>query len=381
MTMKNILILLFCLLYASICFAQKRQSNPKEQRIPLAAEKWNFDSQKTEFTSYKNVPVIKLKGSKAELKDFVFINGTIEFDVEPSDAEHSPFVTMYFRYQNEKENECFYLRVGRENNLQRNDAVQYAPFVDGVNLWDILPHYQGPAQLNNKDWNHIKLVISGLQMRAFVNNLEEPALQIPRLEGNVTKGSVVFEGLAAFANLVIKPEAIDDLSSKEGIDLTGHDANYIRNWRISSPQPLPKGREVWQGDYPKDENAVWESITAERLGLINVTRKFGRSESRRFVFLKTKIKSVTQKEVKVDFGFSDEAWVFINGSLAYADKNLYVQTMRKYPDGRLSIDNSSFIIPLRQGDNELVIALANDFYGWGIIARLQEMEGIEFTRE
>jgi len=46
-------------------------------------------------------------------------------------------------------------------------------------------------------------------------------------------------------------------------------------------------------------------------------------------------------------------------------------------DGRCTIDNSSFNLPLKEGKNELLIGLANYFYGWGIIARFENMNDIK----
>jgi hypothetical protein len=37
-------------------------------------------------------------------------------------------------------------------------------------------------------------------------------------------------------------------------------------------------------------------------------------------------------------------------------------------------------MPLIKGDNELIIGVANDFYGWGIMARLDNLEGIEIEK-
>ena len=50
------------------------------------------------------------------------------------------------------------------------------------------------------------------------------------------------------------------------------------------------------------------------------------------------------------------------------------------PNGRISLDNCSFEIRLAKGDNELLIGVANDFYGWGIMARLENLEGIELIK-
>jgi hypothetical protein len=80
---------------------------------------------------------------------------------------------------------------------------------------------------------------------------------------------------------------------------------------------------------------------------------------------------------KVDIGWTRELWVFVNGKLAYADKNLFDQEgARKTPDGRCSLENGAFTLPLEAGDNEVAVAIANDFFGWGVMLRLADPEGV-----
>ena len=354
--------------------AQKKTRKPSgknELKVPMTAEHWEAEPGKIEFTTYKNVPAIKLLNTGTILKN-------VDFSIEPLDAPARPFVSCYFRLQNNSEAEVFYLRVGRQRSEKLNDAVQYAPFIKAVNLWDLLPQYQGPAIIHNRDWNHVKIVVSGKQMRAYVNNMQTPALQIPYLEGSFTHGSIGFEGYAAVANLVVTPDAVEDLPSTKGIDLTDHDANYIRKWFVTSPELLENGRELNPDLFPKD-GISWDSLNAERNALINVTRKYG-VENRRYVWLKATIRSNADVQRKLELGFSDEVWVFVNRRLVYVDKNLYLEGMRKNPNGRCSIQNSSFTIPLKSGDNELLIGLANNFYGWGIIARMENIADLDFTR-
>jgi len=38
----------------------------------------------------------------------------------------------------------------------------------GINLWDLSDEYQAGATIYQKGWNHVKLVVSGKQMRVFV---------------------------------------------------------------------------------------------------------------------------------------------------------------------------------------------------------------------
>jgi hypothetical protein len=37
------------------------------------------------------------------------------------------------------------------------------------------------------------------------------------------------------------------------------------------------------------------------------------------------------------------------------------------------------VLPLKEGDNEVLVGLANDFYGWGLIARLENLEGLQIA--
>jgi hypothetical protein len=380
---KPVLILAL-LFYAAVGMAQVKQAKIKTIAIPFDAAHFDTTLQKVEFITYKGTKAMKvLPGNKqVVLKDLIFTDGIIEFDAQPVDVTKSSFLSVYFRRQNGNESELVYLRMAKDETLQRNDAIQYAPIIRGVNLWDMMNHYQGPAELKNEDWNHFKLVISGMQMKVYVNNMAKPTLEIPRLEANSTTGGIAFDGQAYFANLVIKPNDTEGLTPAAGTDLTNHDVGYIRRWDVSAAQFLEKGRELIREDLPTD-TTKWQPIVAERHGLINLTRLFGGMENRgggvqnknRYVWLKTKIRSTKEQLVKIQLGFSDEAYVFINGGLIYADKNQYPQPIRKYPDGRLDVANSSFDIPLKAGDNELIIGVSNYFYGWGIVARMAKMDG------
>lgn len=347
--------------------------------IPMDVSHWELKDKIAEFITYKGIKTMKILQADQQvvLKDHQFTNGTIEFDMELTDPDNSPFVSFYFRQQSPQETECVYLRAGKPNPEKRNDAVQYAPFIKGINLWNMLGQYQGPANIYTTGWNHIKLVVSGLQLRVYINSLEQPTLEIPRLEGNTTKGRIALDGLAIFANLSVKPGKTEDLPAIAGPDLTNHDANYLRKWSVSRPQWLKEGQEHSTTDLPKD-TTTWTPIHAERRGLINVTRLYGApNDKKRYVWLKTTIHSAQEQKVNMQLGFCNDVWVYINGKLLYLDRNTYWSPMRKNPDGRCDLSNSSFNIPLKAGENQLLISLANNYYGWGIIARLASLEGIE----
>ncbi|HEY4788278.1 MAG TPA: hypothetical protein VIH57_19630 [Bacteroidales bacterium] len=383
--MKKYLLLFILLTLVLKGHAQKRNNREaslslvnKVTHISLKAENWEFKPQTVDFFEYKSRPVMKLLNSSDPviLKDFNFIDGTIEYDMEPLDPR---FTSCYFRWKDSKESECFYFRTGRAGNSQAIDAIQYAPIINGVNLWDMLFHYQTNADFKKDDWNHVKLVISGKQMRAYVNDTLRPALEVPMLEGNVTTGTLAFDGKVIISNLKVKHNSVEGLAPEAGIDPTSVDPRYLRKWQVSSPVTTAKGID-FSDDYVANADTKWEDITAERRGLINLTRKFGKTEGRRIVWLKTIIHSDKAQDKILRFGFSDEVWVVINDRPLYIDKNLYNTPMAKQPDGRCSIENTSFKVPLKEGDNQLLVGVSNFFYGWGIVARLDNLDGIKIEK-
>jgi len=352
----------------------RKLKKTKTVKIPMKANHWEFEAGQVEFLTHQSMPAMNISSESAPvvLKDFSFSDGTIEYDVMPKEVG---FTSLLFRRKNEEESEVFYLRTGRAGNPSAIDAVQYAPIVKGLNLWDLYGYYQGAALFQLNEWNHVKLVISGKRMLVYVNDLNRPALEIPRLEGNSMEGGLAFRGASYIANLTIKPNETEGLSPEMGFDPTHPDPNYIRNWAVSEPMLLPEGRELSNNDLPTAETQ-WNTIQAERRGLVNLSRHFGKSDSRRVVWLKVKLKAIEAQVHKVDFGFSDEVWVYLNNKLVYLDKNLYKHPIMKEPEGRCSLENTSFNLAVKAGENELLIGVANDFYGWGIIARLNDMEGV-----
>jgi hypothetical protein len=214
-------------------------------------------------------------------------------------------------------------------------------------------------------------------MRAYVN--QKLVLEVPRLEGQTTQGNIAFGGQSIIANVIVKPKEVENLSPRAGTDPTANDPRYVRNWQLSAAFHTPKNVDFNYDFFPTDKTS-WISITAERQGLVNLTRPFGQSETRRFAWLKTTLQSIAVQKRTLALGFSDEVWVFINGNLLYADKNGYGQRGMKKPDGRCSLENTSFTLPLTAGTNELLIGVANDFYGWGIVAQLDSIEGISLNK-
>ena len=348
--------------------------------IPMSPENWTFNEEAVSFTEHLGVPAIYSNSDNPifSIKDMEFENGIIEYDVIQDEAV---FLFVYFREESQQEKEAFYLRPYRAGDPKGPDALQYTSINKGVTMWDMHGHYQGPGNIKSEGWNHVKLVISGKQMLAYVNDMEQPALVIPHMEGEAKSGGISFQGKGYYANVSIRPNEVEGLSPESGPDPTYHDPHYLRAWEVSEVFPFPFGEDLTDRTIPAD-SAIWEPIQAERMGLINLTRKYGsgRTEEtgRSIAWIKTTITAEEKQVRKLQLGFSDEVWVLINKQLLYLDKNYYNSPIMKPPYGRISIENTSIDLPLQKGENEIMIGVGNFFFGWGIIARLDKVDGLSF---
>jgi len=380
--MKKLILPLY-LFFSAFGYAQ-------EIKCPMEAAYWEYDPAQVEFVTHRSVKAARgTDGAyyQLHLKDHKFSNGTIEFDVELTGMG---FPGIDFRMSDDrKDGEHFYIRSFGDVSPLVRTTVQYAAIIDGTSMWDLTDEYQSGAAIYQEGWNHVKLVISGKQMWAYVNDMKKPALAVPELEGVNKTGGITLNGNVIFANFRIHPDATEGLSPEAGYISTANDTRYIRNWQVNQPVEFPFGKDIvfplpsangaLQKSELPDSTTQWNPIAAEKRGVVNLNRKFGSLENanRRLVWLKTIIQSDKDQEKILRMGFSDEVWVFINGNVLYVDKNYYGTPSQKEPKGRCTIDNTTLKLPLKEGNNEIMIALANYFYGWGIIARFDKMDGIK----
>lgn len=360
--------------------ALRTASSAEPEKIPMTASRWTTQGG-VGFVQHQGFDSMELKsGGSAGLNDLVFSDGAIEFDVDSTGAMGTGIA---FRLRGKDTLEYFYLRPSPKC-PEAPDCIQYTPVTHGVMLWDLFPQYQAPAPLKEGGWNHVKLVVSGQRMNVFINGGPTPALKVGRLEGDALDGAIRLVGPGFFANLTVAANQVEGLPAKPESDAVASDRRYLLNWQLSPPSTLAAGKEPAIADLPAPA-AAWQPLAAERSGLVNISRVYGYPvppfhPDRALAWLKTTIRSSESQTKKVNFGWVREAWVFVNGKLVYADKNLYQPpTARKTPDGRCSLENGSFSLPLQAGDNEIAVALADNFYGWALIFRLGDSEGIRLA--
>ena len=270
-----------------------------------------------------------------------------------------------------------------------NDGMQYAPMIHGFMLWNVYPQYQNAAPLID-GWNHVRLVVSGERMKAYINRWPEPALSIGKLESGSSSGAIHLRGPAIYANMTVTPDAVDGLPAQATEDSTAHDAGMVRHWQVSALAPLIKDHTPTYAEMPSDARN-WRTVEAERGGLLNLNRQFTASEDPpSVVWLRFNVTAHSPTTRRVSLGWLGQTWIYVNGKFLTTGKNFYdPESERRDPDGRLSLKNGSFDVPLVAGKNEIAIALYasvhDDFhartrYGWGAMMRFTDFFGLSFSQ-
>lgn len=77
-------------------------------------------------------------------------------------------------------------------------------------------------------------------------------------------------------------------------------------------------------------------------------------------------------------GYSDDVTVFVNGETLYTGGNGWntrTPQLNSFVDTRWE----SVFLPLREGDNEIVLAVADDqLFGWGLARGIDDATGLKF---
>jgi hypothetical protein len=262
--------------------------------------------------------------------------------------------------------------------------------INGFMLWNVYPEYQGRAPVFPDGWNHVRLVVSGRRMNVFVNDSVQPTLIVGELIGSASQGGLELHGPAAFANLVVTAGKTDGLSPAPLADSMGNIPGIVHAWELGSLTPLHYGSIPAYAERPQAPKA-WKPIRSERFGIVNLNRQFSASnEPPALTWIRSFVDSDRGQMKQISLGWIGQAWVFVNGSLVTSGKNFYYpESERQRPDGRLSLENGSFPIPLRRGHNEITIALYSSVhddarsrtaYGWGLAMRYDDLRGLTIPR-
>ncbi len=355
---------------------------PAAAQRPLSFDSgWDYSAAPTRSVgTFLGREALRLRNGVAVRPDVSLRDGTIDFDVAVTDQRS--FVYIQFRQVGRGENEEIYLRPHKSN---LPDAVQYAPVFRGQSAWQLFHGPGGTAgvPIPRGQWVHVRLVVQGQRAAFYLGDTSRPVMVIPRLARPAAAGAIALraftppqggapegEFVGAFSNVVVRPGVVPPTfpSARE----LRQPAGVVAQWQLSPAFVPPEGR---LRALPADllgGRASWPSYPVDEEGRLILDRYLARpgQDSRAAAVLRLIVPADRDTVRRLDLGFSDEYLLFVNGKAVAGGEAAY-RFDNPRGDGVLHVGQSAAYLPLRRGENEILIVLMDVFGGWGIIGAME----------
>ena len=364
---KTIAIILM-IISSNIALAQHTKSVSFDESI------WDIKADKFEFLTYKGKQALYLEKGAALLKDSNFKNGIIDYDV--SFNEGRKFAKILFRVKDVENYEEFYLRAHQSGNP---DAMQYSPVFDGVSGWQLYhgKGYSNAYHFNFKEWMHIRLIIFDGKMNVFINDMSQPILHVHDLKRELAAGQLGFYSLlggAYYANFRFQEIDEPKLVSSSRI-IPKLKKEVLTKWQVSNVFNKLNLKDVSNLRKLKHyKNTKWFPISTEYDGKINLAKFTTKTQENNTVFVKTVITSKKKQIKQLSFGYSDEVLVYVNNKPVYTGQNKFRSRDYRYLGTIGYFD--TIHLELKKGENEIIFAVSENFGGWGLKAKLEDLINI-----
>jgi hypothetical protein len=356
---------------------------------PTAARDLPFDQPGWELAGDAAVETVdgratlRIDTGWAYRRDVRLEDGTIELDVQVT--RRRSFVYLAFRMADDREYEEVYLRPHKS---ELPDAVQYAPVYQGQSAWQL---HHGPGAtaavpFAPGEWTHVRLALQGPRAALYLGRSDTPVLVVPRLgheprAGYLALRSFLPQGVAGqgpaarFANVVVRPGVVPpDLPSLPAPD-PAPEPGAIRAWVVS--EALPGLSEADLPARPDDARVgAYRRVETLPSGLLELHRHVRLPQGSRELTAAARVRIQAERAGRrpLDLGFSDRATVFLNGEPIFRGEASYSYGGRR--EGLIAYDQARLYLPLRAGENELLVALGDSFGGMGLMGRLPDAAGL-----
>jgi len=333
----------------------------------------DFDTLKWDLKRAKVVDHLDRKAliGTAFLKNVEFEEGVIEVDIATTERTRS-YPGVIFHIKDPSNYERFYIRPHRSPFY--DDALQYVPAYNGLDSWQLYPGLGNTASLDiqaNK-WNRLKIVISGESAQVFWNNEPKPVLVVPKLSyGKVTGGLGLIgpmDGSAYFSNFnyektsIVKQSNIINFETLPGI---------IKEWELSEPFSLQYADFTRFQIDKKLTEKEWKKVISDSKGIVDISKYYARKyRAGDCIMGRTIINAQNDSLMRFGFGYSDYITVYLNKQPYFFGNSAY-QSRDKGFSGVVGYFDNLFL-PIKKGDNELIVMVGESMGGWGFCFRIED---------
>ena len=299
--------------------------------------------------------------------------GAVVVDVAVTDDRQ--FGGIAFRARGVSDYEEAYLRLHKS---RQPDAVQYAPVMGGEGNWQLFGAQQMAADLGRSGWATLRVDFAADRAVISVTGAGDTELVIEDLVLDDTGSKVGLSGIggACFSNLRIADQAV---FGRERIrPATPAETGTISEWALS-PASLFSGFPP----EPPSPAERWTLARTERDGLLLISRYRAKAvdtqtekKPEHLVYASASLHSERNQRALLEFDASDRVRIYLNGEpLAEFDNTFRAKgpTFR----GDFRSDRQRVFLPLKEGHNNLVLAVADTDHGWGLKGRIVSDDPVE----
>lgn len=353
--------------------------------LPPDSPRWQLEGE-ARVAEYQGRKAIRLDGGAAIVKDFTMRDGVIDADV--ATTAKRGFFGFDARIDSDGRNmEEIYLRPHQSG---YPDAIQYTPVFNTGRNWQLYngPGFTAGVDIPKNEWFHMRLEVTGAQAKLYVNDMDKPALEMTDLKTGIQQGQVALMDLFGetfFSNFEVRttPDAAWERR------LPPMPPNTLTKWSIS-PSYDALQRNLEKPLTPAEIAAMqWQEVEAEPPGKVALYRYRDAPHPRvtfqsdfstrlqpqpgmKLLYARTTVSSDRDQVKKLEIGYSDDVTVFLNGQPLWRGRSAQGFRDPRFL-GIVNPENDAVYLPLKKGNNELVLAVSELGGGWGFICRLTDV--------
>jgi len=331
--------------------------------VPSTTElSWDVAAEEHRVEEHLGRECLYLRGGTALAEGVLIEHGVFAFDMAyPAGRD---FPGGIFRAVDHRNYETFFVRPHQSGNP---DATQYTPVFNDIMGWQLYhgEPFQVPLELPCDEWVRMRLAFAGGQAELTVG--DHPPIVVP-LKRDVVAGSVGLLG-GSFAGTHYSNFSVEETEpGPAAVATPAPEPGLIGAWDVSDPVPESEAETLDLA------GRSWTRLEAEPSGLANLARVNGIEDGRNTAFARAVIHSAAARAKKLELGFSDRVRVYLNGRLLFGADDSYRTRDYRFL-GSIGWWDALWL-PLERGRNELVLAVSEDFGGWGVQARFPDPAGL-----
>lgn len=340
-------------------------------KVPPALNAWDtLSGAKPVEETYMGKKCLRVDSGMIVIKGAELRDGIIEADINfPHERSFPGFAV---RMQDAGNFESFYLRPHQSGNL---DATQYTPEFNGQTGFQLYygEGYDNAYTFTFDEWQHIRIELHGLQAEFYIN--DTPVIRIKELLTGWKTGKMAIGTDGAPLRIANVQYTVRQNMPPVPVPMPANGSGgIITQWQISNAVNRSLFEKHFELTAFIKKKLLWTTQNTDPTGLMNLAKFSQRTDTTNTIVAKIAFNSMSKQVKELSFGFSDYVTIYLNGkALYYGNNKQYSRDYRFL--GTIGYFEKLFL-PLKKGVNILCFVVSEDFGGWGMQAKFENMDGI-----